>query len=122
MKQSEGHSEQQLDKAKRFYSDKSFWHKITRFAKKTGSEALEKLLILYYCLKDAETPKKEKSIILAALGYFIMPIDAIPDILPGGYVDDLGILTMAIAKITTAIKDEHITQAKQKLNKLLRKD
>ncbi|MBV34022.1 MAG: hypothetical protein CMP47_00905 [Rickettsiales bacterium] len=112
----------QLQKASRFYSDKGFWNKISKFAKKATFEALEKVLILYYCFKDPATPAKEKSIILAALGYFIMPIDAIPDILPGGLVDDLSVLTIAIAKVTKSISDWHIEQARRKLNKLRNKD
>ena len=51
-----------------------------------------------------------------------MPIDAIPDILPGGLVDDLSVLTIAIAKVTKSINDWHIEQARRKLNKLRNKD
>lgn len=122
MKQKTTVNQPDLNHASNFYSKDGFWKKVTRFAKKIGAEALEKLLILYYCYQDSETPKKEKSIIIAALGYFLMPIDAIPDILPGGYVDDLGVLALAITKITSSIKDEHIALAKQKLNKLLYKE
>lgn len=105
-------------KARNYYSDKGLWRKIKRFATNVGSEALEKILILYYCFQDPQTPRKEKTIILGALGYFIMPFDAIPDLLPGGFVDDLGVLALAIAKITGSIKDIHIQKAKEKLNKL----
>ena len=108
------------DASQNYYSDKSFWNKLKKYASKIGAEALEKLLILYYCFQDPATPKREKTIILAALGYFIMPFDAIPDLLPGGWTDDLGILALAIAKVTAAINQQHIEKAKEKLNKLTR--
>ena len=102
-----------------YYNTPSFWNKLNKFARKLGHEAVEKLLILYYCFQDPETPKRQKMIILGALGYFIMPFDAIPDLLPGGWTDDLGVIALAIAKVTASINDTHITKAKEKLNKLL---
>lgn len=111
----------QNSSAEHYYSDKGFWKKIKRFAMSLGKDAVEKILILYYCFDDPNTPKKEKTIILGALGYFIMPFDAIPDLLPGGWTDDLGILALAFAKVTKSINDTHIQKAKEKLNKLTRK-
>jgi len=106
--------------AKHYYSDKTFWSKIKRFTTSIGREALEKLLILYYCFEDPATPKKEKAIILAALGYFIMPFDAIPDLLPGGWTDDLGVLALALTRVTRSINEKHVEKALLKLNKLLK--
>lgn len=31
--------------------------------------------------------------IIGVLGYFIFPLDLIPDFLPGGYIDDLAMIT-----------------------------
>lgn len=106
--------------AKHYYSDKTFWSKIKRFTANLGREALEKLLILYYCFQDPTTPKQDKTIILAALGYFIMPFDAIPDLLPGGWTDDLGVLALAFARVTRSINEHHVEKALTKLNKLLK--
>lgn len=106
--------------AQHYYSDKGFWKKIKRFAVNIGKEALEKLLILYYCFNDPATPKKEKTIILGALGYFVMPFDVIPDLLPGGWTDDLGVLALAFAKVAKSINDTHTQKAREKLNKLTR--
>ena len=49
---------------------------------KAGKEVIEKALILYYCLQDDDTPAWAKTTIIGALGYFISPIDAIPDLVP----------------------------------------
>lgn len=105
--------------AEKYYSNDSFWHKLKKFANRLGTDALEKLLTLYYCFQDSDTPSKDKAIILSALGYFIMPFDAIPDILPGGWTDDLGLLALALSRVVRSIKDLHIQKAKEKLNKIV---
>ncbi len=47
-------------------------------------------------------------IILAAVGYFILPVDAIPDVIPGvGHTDDLGALALAVVAVLFHIKPEH---------------
>jgi uncharacterized membrane protein YkvA (DUF1232 family) len=99
------------------YSESNFWEKLTGFAKVAGSEVVEKALWLYYAYKSPETPIKAKAIILGALGYFISPIDAIPDILPViGYSDDLGVLVAAVAAVAMYISPEIKSQASSKMN------
>lgn len=69
-------------------------------------------LILYYALQDNDTPAWAKGVILATLGYFIMPIDLIPDIKPVvGYTDDLAVIMKAFVVVAVHIKDDHITRA-----------
>ena len=53
--------------------------------------------------------------IVGALVYFIVPTDAVPDLIPGGYVDDLGALVGAIWTIAEHVKDEHVEKAKRQL-------
>ena len=102
------------------YSEESLWKKIAPVAIWVGKEILLKVLTLYYCLQDPDTPTKEKGIIMAALGYFIVPIDAIPDVLPAvGYSDDLGVLVLALAIVLVHIKPEHRQRADAKLAELL---
>lgn len=98
------------------YTEQGFWEKITTTAKKAGQEVVEKALQLYYTAEASETPGWLKAVIYGALAYLIMPLDAIPDFLPGGYADDLpimaGALSAAIAHITPEIKE----RAKKKLD------
>ena len=43
-----------------------------------------------------------------ALGYFIAPVDAFPDIVPFlGFADDLGALALALSTVAVHIKDAH---------------
>ena len=98
------------------YSEESFWGKVKKYAKKIGAETMEKVLILYYVGIDPLTPAWAKGVIAGALGYFIFPLDAIPDITPiVGYADDLGVLAAALASIAMCITKEHRNKAKEKL-------
>jgi len=98
------------------YSEISFWSKIKKYSQKAGNEVIEKALILFYCFKDPETPSWAKSVILATLGYFILPADSIPDLTPFvGFGDDLGALAAAIGIVGLHIKKEHRDKAKSKL-------
>ena len=98
------------------YTDDSFWDKVIRFAKTAGREVIEKALWLYYAAQQPNTPVWAKTAIYGALGYFISPIDAIPDITPVvGYVDDLAVLAAAVATVATYITAEVKQRASEKL-------
>ena len=96
------------------YSDKNFWEKLARYALRAGKEVIGRVLTLFYCFKDDDTPEWAKAIILGALGYFIVPTDAIPDVVPVvGYSDDLGVIVFAFSRIVAHIKDSHRKMAKE---------
>jgi len=100
----------------RSYSEESFRDKLVRYAKVAGAEVIERALQLYYAAQDPATPPWAKTVIYSALGYFIFPLDAIPDITPVvGYADDLGVLAVAIATVAMHITPTMKQQAKQKL-------
>ena len=95
------------------YSEEKFLAKVKKYALKAGSEVIEKALCMYEALRDDDTPAWAKATIIAALGYFISPIDAIPDVTPVvGFADDLGVLAAAFASVAVHIKDEHVAKAK----------
>ena len=79
------------------YSEEKLFDKIMKFAKKAGIKVIYLALLLYYTLQQPETPMKAKSVIIGALGYFIFPVDLIPDFIPvAGYTDDLTALMAAL--------------------------
>ena len=97
------------------YDDKNFWSKSKQVVKKAGRKVVETALTLFYCMQDRDTPYWAKAVIAGMLGYFISPIDAIPDILgPIGYTDDLGVFMAAMGTIGVYIKPEHKNVAKNK--------
>lgn len=102
----------------RDYSEEGFWKKTTQYAKKAGEGTITQALKLYYAAKDPDTPTWAKTTIYGALGYFISPIDALPDFTPVlGYTDDLGVMAAAIGIVAVHIKEEHGEQARQTLKR-----
>ncbi len=98
------------------YSESRFWNKLARYAKKAGAEVVEKALWLYYGAQDPKTPAWAKTVMIGALGYFIFPLDAIPDFAPlVGYTDDLGMIVAAIGTVAMHISDETKTKAREKM-------
>ena len=76
----------------------------------------ENAIAAYYAAFDPKTPLRAKAVLLAALAYFIMPIDAIPDMLAGlGFTDDLAVLATAISFVSAHLKDHHYEKARAKL-------
>jgi len=106
------------NKFEKAFSENNFWNKVKNFAKVAGETVLEPALKLYYSAQDPDTPTWAKTTVYGALGYFISPIDAIPDITPiVGYSDDLGVLVAATAAVAIYIKEEHAVKAKEMLKK-----
>lgn len=102
------------------FSSVSFWAKVKDQASKAGKDLIEKGLVLYYTWDDKDTPMWAKATIVGALGYFISPIDAIPDVIPVmGYTDDMTVLIGALAAVATSIKKVHRDTASKKVEDLL---
>lgn len=95
------------------FREKSFWNKVQSQAAHAGKRVIEVALTLYYTWKDPDTPRRPKAIISGALGYFVLPIDLVPDPLPGvGYGDDIVVLLKALAVIAAHIKPIHRERAR----------
>lgn len=74
---------------------------------------------LYYAARDPLTPRKTKALMLAALSYFVLPTDAIPDIFVGvGFTDDAAVIGAVIALAGGAIRARHREAAKTLLDKM----
>ncbi|MBD3109675.1 DUF1232 domain-containing protein [Bacillus sp. AGMB 02131] len=109
--------ENELEKTKKYYSDDKFWTKLKKLGKKAGVNVVYTVLLLYFTLQKPNIPAKAKATIIGALGYFILPIDLIPDLAAGlGYTDDLGVLGLALLQIAFYIDDEVKAKAKSKLS------
>ena len=97
-------------KYQKHYSDKGLFDKIGRVFKRVGIKAIYYVLLLFYVVKDKNTPLKDKLVILGALGYFIFPTDIIPDFIPiVGFTDDIAAILACIkavkSNITPAVKE-----------------
>ena len=90
-----------------YFTDSKFWEKMKEVAKKVGLKVTSYALILYYVLEKDDVPLKDKIIITGALGYFILPIDLIPDFIPlAGYTDDVAGMLFALKKCMNYVDDE----------------
>jgi uncharacterized membrane protein YkvA (DUF1232 family) len=93
---------------------RGFWSKVRRVASQLPFA--EDLLAAYYCAFDRSTPTHVKAALLGALAYFVLPVDAIPDMLPAlGYTDDAAVLFAAIRLVASHIRPEHREAAQQAL-------
>lgn len=76
------------------------------------------VMALWYCARDPATPATAKGMMLAALAYFVMPMDAVPDVLVGiGYTDDAAVIAAVLAIVGRNIKDRHRDLARAALHK-----
>ncbi len=74
------------------------------------------LAAAYYCAIDPETPTKVKLVLFTALGYFVLPVDAIPDVLTGlGFTDDATVLATALGLVGAHIREPHREAARRLL-------
>ena len=96
---------------------RGFLPKIKRVASKIpfASDALS----VFWCVRDKDTPTAAKGLMFAALAYFVLPTDAIPDILAGvGFTDDAAVLAALLAVIGRTVKPKHKDQARSLLNRI----
>ncbi|MBD8891998.1 YkvA family protein [Roseibium litorale] len=77
---------------------------------------MEDVVAAYYCALDPATPRKVRLTLLAALAYFVMPLDAVPDFLIGiGFGDDATVLLAALNMLRVHIRDVHRDAARDSL-------
>ena len=91
--------------------ERGFWKKFLKLARRIPFA--EDLAAAYFCAVDPATPTKVKAILLAALAYFVMPFDAIPDFIAGfGFTDDAAVLAAAIGLVAKHIGEQHRVKAR----------
>lgn len=99
---------------------RDFWAKFKRFAARIPFA--EDLVAAYYCALDPATPIRVRGMLLAALAYFILPMDFVPDILGGlGFADDMALITAVVGLVSSHITPTHRAAAARALDKDLPK-
>lgn len=105
-----------FDSFAKHYNENSLFRKIKRFAVVAGSKVIYPVLILYYVMIDAKTSLVTKMSIAAALGYFIFPLDALPDLTPLiGYTDDFAIIVFTLSRVSSSVTEEIKQKAKSRI-------
>jgi uncharacterized membrane protein YkvA (DUF1232 family) len=96
---------------------RSFWRKIVTVASRVPFA--EELLAAYYCAFDRTTPLQVKATLVGAIAYFVLPFDAIPDVLPVlGFTDDAAVLATALKLVASSIQPSHRDAARAALERL----
>jgi uncharacterized membrane protein YkvA (DUF1232 family) len=92
-----------------------FWKKLAKFAGRVPFA--EDAAAAWFCARDPKTPTRVKATLLAALAYFVLPTDLIPDFITGlGFTDDATVLMAAIGLVSTHLTPEHRKAARAALH------
>ncbi|HTK33726.1 MAG TPA: YkvA family protein [Caulobacteraceae bacterium] len=95
---------------------RGFWPKIRKLARKLPFA--EDVVALWFCARDRETPMATKAMLTAALAYFVLPTDVVPDWFVGlGFTDDAAVIAAAIAIAGRAIRESHRLAARALLDR-----
>ena len=105
-----------------YYNPDSLFEKIKNVARKAGVKLVYIVLLLYYSTLDEELPMKDRLMVIAALGYFILPIDLIPDALSGGFADDMAALVYVWNNLTPATKQKAQNRLREWFGDISEKD
>jgi len=99
--------------------NRGFWPKLKKTAARIPFS--REVLSAYYCARDPQTPAAAKGVLLGALAYFVLPTDAIPDILAGiGFTDDAAVIAAVLGMLGANLKDRHRDAAREALENFAR--
>lgn len=110
----------EMEAMRRAYRDeegvnRNFWVKLKRVGRKLPFA--EDLIAAYFCTLDPSTPSRVRVVLFGAIAYFVLPFDAVADLLPLlGFADDAAVLATAIAQVAGSITDAHREKARQVLH------
>ena len=107
-----------------YYSENKFWKKVQRIARKVGATVMRPVLQLYYLLHDEHVPLQHKAYIIGALGYFILPLDFIPETILAmiGYTDDIAVMGLVVKLVKDSLTPEIKAKVEAKITELLHTD
>ena len=100
----------------KYFSVEGLKEKLSSIGKSAGASLVYLVLLLYYVVTDSKLPLKDRAIIYGALGYFILPVDLIPDAMPlVGFSDDMAAVIAALNAIKGNITPEAKARARERL-------
>jgi len=92
----------------KYYDENNFLTKLRKLVFRLGEEVVIHVLMLWFLLLSGKVPLKTRLLIMAALGYLVMPADLVSDFIPAlGFTDDVAFLTYAFNQ-TSRYMDESI--------------
>ena len=112
-----------MDKSKistygKHYSEKGLGQKIVTLPDSTKTKLLKKVATLYAILTEPDVPVWVKASIIGAFGYFICPVDVIPDVIPiVGFLDDIAVMGFILVELSAYDSSSVQTRAEELLAK-----
>lgn len=104
-----------IESYKAHYSEGKFGNKLVKVARRAGAKLVYGVLLLFYVLRNPKVTNADKAKIYGALGYFILPVDLLPDFVPfAGFADDLSAVVWALHTVWKNITPEIREQAAAK--------
>lgn len=105
----------------RHYNEDKFWQKLRKFAGRWGEKLLYPAMLLYCIMKSPDVSMRDKTLIVGALGYLILPLDAMPDFIPLlGIADDISAIMLVTKTLSRHITPEIRQEAREQTDKLLK--
>jgi uncharacterized membrane protein YkvA (DUF1232 family) len=96
---------------------RDFWRKLRWAAARIPFA--EDLLAAYYCAFDRDTPRHVQLALIGAIAYFVLPVDAVPDVLPVfGFGDDAAVLAGTLKLVSDHVTPAHRDAARVKLEEI----
>lgn len=107
----------------KYFNEPDFKDKLKSIAAMASQAVILPVLRLYGVLKAPTTPKRQKVLIVGALGYFILPFDVIPDMLGPvlGFTDDLAVISIVMKKVAEHVTPEIEEQVQQRYHELMQR-
>lgn len=94
---------------------RGFWKTARRAAR--NIPFMDEVVAAYFCALDEKTPMRVRMTLMAALAYFVLPFDVVPDMLVGiGFTDDIAVLMAALTAVRSHITQAHRIAAHDALN------
>jgi len=114
----------EVEKYGSYYSENKLWKKVQRIAKKVGATVIRPVLQLYYLLHAAPVSLQHQAYIIGALGYFILPLDFIPETILAmiGYTDDIAVMGLVLKIVKDSLTPEIRAKVEAKITELLHTD
>ena len=110
-------NEKDIRKYQDHYSESGLLGKLSKVAKKAGQKIVYAVMLLYYVIQSPEISKGDKATIIGALGYFILPLDLLPDFIPVlGFTDDLSAILLALHAVWKNITPDVKAKASAKVS------
>lgn len=101
--------------------ERGFWAKVRRTLGRVPF--VDDAVAAYFAAIDPATPAPVKATLLAALAYFVLPVDLLPDVLAAvGFSDDAAVLLLALQAIGAHLTPAHRARARAALGKTAAKD